>query len=75
MNLYVIHSVDVDVDIRKERSVYAPRQTVYLVPDHHTFTAHLSTIYEIEKDRNNWIRSYQNILNGLNYWRSRALSK
>lgn len=75
MKLTVVHAPDIDFEISHESSIFAPRDCVYLVPDKIDFGYFVRSMYELEKERNEWIRRYENVLTGLKYWRSKALEK
>ena len=70
----IIHGPKVTPIVNVEQSIFCPTENLYLMgpndPDLLTF---FRTIYAAEKDRSEWIRKYQNVLNGLNYWKNRAL--
>lgn len=67
-------SNEVEVDIQK--SVYCPIGSVYVMPDKdRPLLTHLKTVYEAEKERSEWIRRYDNVLNGLNYWKQKAINQ
>lgn len=71
----VIHSFDLELEVTKTPSAYAPSGTVYIVPENNDFLKMANTLYVVEKDRNEWIRRYENLLNGLRYWQAKAKEK
>lgn len=80
----ILHSMDADFELEKLPSVYVPSQTVYcmisldqknLWSANEAFLKMARTIYEAEKETGEWIRKYQNAMNGLNYWKEKALEK
>lgn len=76
VDLTLIHACDIDPKLEIVPSVYAPPGNVYLMPNppsQDAFRGHLKTIYQAEKEKAEWIRKYENAINGLNYWRERAL--
>lgn len=73
MKLTVVHAPGVDIEIVKEQSIFAPRDYVYLVPDKANFGEWARTMFSIEKEKNEWIRKYENVLSGLNYWKNKYL--
>lgn len=71
--LVTSYSDDCDVEIVKDR--YCPRGSVYIMPDKtKPLLDHLKSLYQAEKERSEWIRKYQNVLDGLNYWKQKALN-
>jgi len=76
MKLHIIKSTDApEIEVIQETSVYAPPQTMYLLPENITFLKWSRNLYTLEKEKNEWIRSYENVLQGLNYWRNKANEK
>lgn len=73
MKLIIIHAPGVEIDIQKESSIYAPRDSIYLMPNQDSFEHFVKSMYQLEKEKNEWIRSYDNVLRGLRYWKSKAL--
>ena len=69
----IVHAYDTEVELHLEPSPYAPSGTIYFVSPQEDFLKYARTLYDAEKDRSEWIRKYQNVLNGLNYWKSKAM--
>lgn len=68
------HSNEVDLEI--ESSAYCEPGRVYFMQDkNRPILEHLKTLYQSEKEKNEWIRRYENVLNGLKYWREKALQE
>lgn len=74
VKVYVIHSPNVEVEVEKQVTCYAPPNSIYFLTQPNDLN-HLKTLFSIEKEKNEWIRKYDNLLNGLRYWQARALSK
>lgn len=72
MKLTVITAPDIEVEIAHETSVYAPRSHCYLVPDNKNFLEWAKSMYLFETEKNEWIRKYENVLEGLKYWKGKA---
>ncbi|WP_291515765.1 hypothetical protein [Bdellovibrio sp. ArHS] len=36
---------------------------------------YIKDLYSTEKELNEWIRAYQNAINGLNYWKQKSLQR
>lgn len=70
----VVHAANIEAEIKTESTVYAPKDMVYIMPAGGSFIKMARNMYEIEKERSDWIRKYENVLQGLSYWRERALS-
>ena len=71
--IHIIHSFDVQPDVELVPSAYCPNKTLYFAGDPYDHIKHLRSIYSAEKERSEWIRKYENALNGLNYWKEKAL--
>lgn len=72
----LIHPPNVEPILNVEKSVYCSPQHLYLMPENGPdLPTMCRSVYAAEKDRSEWIRKYQNVLDGLNYWKERALSK
>lgn len=69
----IVHPYCESPEVILEPSRYCPNDKMYLVPKNESFLQFSKTLYAIEKDRSEWIRRYDNVLNGLKYWRCRAL--
>lgn len=73
---YLITSFSNEVEVEVQRSAYCPKGQIYFMPDRNRpILNHLKSLYEAEKERNEWIRRYENVLNGLHYWRQLALNQ
>lgn len=70
----LIHALDVKIEVEDIPEKFAPSGYLYVLTEG-DFLEHAKTMREIEKDRNDWIRRYDNVLTGLKYWRGRALEK
>lgn len=73
--LTLVHSPATNVEIVKEISFYAPNGYFYIIPDKSNFVEIAKDRSQLEKERNEWIHKYENLLNGLNYWKNKALEK
>lgn len=73
VKLTLIHSYDVDLEVIKEPTPYAPGGHVYLVPDNKSPASFFRDIYKAEKEKNEWIRKYENVLKGLKYYKNLCL--
>ena len=69
----LIHAYSDEVEVKKESTAYAPNGYVYLMPDKADRFEWARTIYEADKEKNEWIRRYENAMQGLKYWREKAL--
>lgn len=72
MKITVVSAPDTPVQVAIETSIYAPTGSIYLVPDNETFGTFVKTMYALEKERNEWIRRYDNAMKGLRFWESKA---
>lgn len=75
MKITVVKAPGVEIEVVQEVSIHAPRDSVYFVPSDMDFITFGITIREVERQRNEWIRKYDNLYNGLKYWRDKALTK
>ena len=74
MKVHVVHSFDTSPEFELVPSAFVPSKTVYFMTEPNQVN-HLKSLYQAEKERNEWIRKYENALNGLNYWRGKAMEK
>lgn len=64
----------VDVEICPDR--FCPKGHIYFMTDRSKpLINYIKDLYSTEKELNEWIRAYQNAIQGLNYWKQRALHK
>lgn len=61
------------IEVIKVADIYCPKDYVYFVPEGQDLLHIGSTIYQAEKEKNEWIRKYDNALQGLQYWKEKAL--
>lgn len=73
--IQLIHALDAEFEVEKVPTAYAASKMVYILTDNQDFIKFSRTLYETEKERNEWIRSYDKVLKGLNYWKNKALEK
>lgn len=73
--LNIIHACNLKVKSNTLHSIFAPNDYIYVLPNESDFFKFGKTIYQAEKERSEWIRKYENVLQGLNYWKQRALNK
>lgn len=73
--IVLIHSLDVSPQIVVAPSMYAPNQTAYLMidKDSQDFLTMVRDSYYFEKMVNEWRHKYDRLLQGLNYWKMKAL--
>lgn len=71
--LRIVHPYSETPEIKMEPSAYCPKTHFYMVPDNENFLQMAKTMYQFEKERNEWIRKYDRVLKGLKYWRNQAL--
>lgn len=71
----IVHSVADEIEVNLEKCVYVPNHYLYIVPPMNSLLQMAKTIYQAEKERSEWIRRYENALQGLNYWKDKALTK
>lgn len=73
-HLTLVHATNVELMVKTEPTIFAPKDMLFIVPEGSSFLIMARTLYEVEKERSEWIRKYDNVLGGLSYWRERALS-
>lgn len=69
----VITAPGIDVQVDKQISIYCNRENAYIMPDQTNFELEIVNWRKFEKERNDWIRKYDNLLKGLQYWKEKAL--
>lgn len=71
-SIKIIHpySIAPAVELIPDRN--CPNTHYYIIPARENFLQMAKTMYQFEKEMNNWVRAYGNVLKGLQYWRSRA---
>lgn len=72
VKITLIHAFNVDPEIELQATQYAPPDTVYILTDKQTPDVWAKSVYQAEKERNDWIRKYDNLLKGIRYWESKA---
>jgi hypothetical protein len=74
--LTLLHHPADEIEIVREQSIWCPLSYAYFVPDKETDLLQFArTVYAAEKEKMDWIRKYDNVLAGLNYWRNKAQEK
>jgi hypothetical protein len=53
---------------KRARIVLGVRYTLLM-----TNQEHVRLLYQAEKEKNDWIRAYDNAIQGLNYWKAKAM--
>lgn len=72
---YLITSLSNECEVEIQKSVYCANDYAYLITDKSApMSLTVKSAYESEKMMNQWIRKYDNLLGGLNYWKAKALS-
>jgi hypothetical protein len=73
----VLHHPADEVIIDHQPCIYAKRGMLYLMvpPNLDSPAGFFISLHDRERKISEWIRSYDNVLKGLHYWRARALSK
>lgn len=64
-----------EIEVVHVQSVYAPNDNVYLVPEKESTLTWFKNLRQVEEQRDDWIRKYDRLLKGLNYWKARAEEK
>lgn len=73
--LYLVTSFADECEIEVVKDAFCEKGRCYLMSDKsRPIIEHLKTVYETEKQMNEWIRKYDNAMNGLRYWKERAES-
>jgi hypothetical protein len=71
---YLITSFQDECEVEIQKSAYCPRGEIYLVNDKsRPILEHVRLLYQAEKEKNDWIRAYDNAIQGLNYWKAKAM--
>lgn len=73
--IQIVHAYDVKPEIKLEASAYAPSGYVYFLNKDQDFLTFARSMYTAEREKAQWIRKYENLYQGLQYWRERALTK
>lgn len=64
-----------EIEVIHVQTGYAPNDYVYMVPEKESSLIWFRNLYQAEKEKNDWIRKYDRLLKGLNYWKARAEEK
>lgn len=72
MKITVVHAPSDTIEFVLVPHHYATKGYAHLVPSEMDFVAWAKGLADIEKEKNDWIRAYENVLKGLRYWESRA---
>ena len=78
MKLFVVTSpLNFDkIQVEKVSTIYCPNDAVYYYPENGLdFIQHARMVYQAEKEKADWIRAYENAMQGLKYWKSIAEEK
>lgn len=70
-----VHAPDIKIIAVTEPSIYVKPGTAYIVNDLSNPLEYARHLYQAEKDVNNWIRKYEKLYKGLQYWKAKAESK
>lgn len=74
MKIYIVRSpATPKPELIDDVSVFAPKDYVYFCTQN--FDGCIADMYKEAKEKNEWIRRYDNLKRGLEYWRARALEK
>ncbi len=76
MTLTIIFPPSAKPIVQLEPSIYCPNDRYYIAPYPRTadpMLTHVKSLYQAEKERSEWIRRYDRVLAGLNYWRTKAM--
>lgn len=71
----IIHPYEAQVEIIAAPDRNCPADYAYLLQEQDNFLQMIRTMYIAEKETNEWIRKYENVLKGLAYWKDKALTK
>lgn len=74
-SITIITDPSTKIEVLQETSVYAPKGYVYILPEKESLITMARSIHQAEREKNEWIRKYDNLLKGLNFWKDKALSK
>ncbi len=69
----IIHGVSVIPEVEITPSIYCPNDKAYIMPDNTNPFQWAKSVYQAEKETNDWIRKYHNAIDGLNYWKEKAM--
>ena len=74
INLIHGHGIEPIVTVHADRN--CPPDYLYIFPDKEDtdFLTMARTMLAFETERNDWIRKYDNVYQGLKYWRDKALT-
>jgi len=72
----LITSIQDECEIEIQKDKFCPPGYVYLATDiSRPVLEHIKSLNKAEKEKNDWIRKYENVLQGLNYWKEKALQR
>lgn len=71
----IIHSFSSKPRCELEPSMYCPEGKLFIIPHEDSMLEHGRSLYQAEKEKADWIRRYENVIQGLKYWREKALDK
>lgn len=74
-SINIIHAYNVKPIVHCFPEVYVPHGYLYIVKDHKSVAQIAKSVEQAELEKNEWIRKYDNVLHGLQYWKERALDK
>lgn len=68
----IIHSSDVEISVDINKSVLAPRGTIYTIPDNTSEAKFFADMYKAEKETQEWIRKYHRLIDGIAFLKKKV---
>jgi hypothetical protein len=77
MNFEILHSFadGPRINFKLTPSAYIPQGKFFLLQPGGDVLEHIREVYQADAERDAWMERYKNILQGLEYWKNRALEK
>lgn len=75
MKLTLVKAPGVTLEIEQVTEVCCPSGYIYFIPDKTEFGQFARSLHQAEKEKNEWVRRYEKMYQGLKYWRGKALEK
>lgn len=71
MKFRIVHPYCAKPEVEFIPDKYCPNDRAFLLAPNQTPFQYLRSVQQAEKEKNEWIRKYENVLKGLNYWQNK----
>lgn len=72
VTFHLIHAYNVKPNINIEASAYCQDNMAYFMAEKDSFVQLARDMYQVEKEKAEWIRKYDHLLKGVRYWQAKC---